>query len=187
MAGPLTSRQRKGCSETPKRVALLTLCCACVLGIGASTASASGATAGPCWADASWSVSLTSATATYSNLECYSAEAAAGLEQVFPELSAGGEYTSQAGPFTTVTFTYTPIVGLCDGRLSFESEDVSVTGVLKNDGNFHNVVELVWTNRQGSLGGGPFVATHTYVGALQNACSPTFESKRVLLGAFVQS
>jgi hypothetical protein len=167
-----------------KRVVLAALCCACALATAVPRASASDAVGGACVADASWSISLTSATATYSNLECYSAEAAAGLEQIFPEFSVGGEYTSYPGPFTSITFAYTPIVGLCDGRLSYEDDDVSVTGVLKNDGNFHSVVELVFTSKQPLAT--PFAATYPYVGALQNACSPTFEAKRVTLWAAAQ-
>ncbi|HEX8742255.1 MAG TPA: hypothetical protein VF712_03895 [Thermoleophilaceae bacterium] len=108
----------------------------------------------------------------------------AGIQQTFPEFSADGEYGSDPGPLSSVTFTYTPVVGLCSGRLSYEGPYATVTGVLKNDGNYHSVVDLVWTSKQSPSD--TWVMEQTYVGVLQNACSPSFQTKRLHLSAGVQ-
>jgi hypothetical protein len=170
----------------PKRAFLVAFCCAGAVVMGTSSASASEAFQGECVSDATWSISLTSATAsaTLTNLECYSEQAAAGLEGVFPEFDAGGDHQFDSGPFTTATFTYTPIVGLCDGRLSLETDTASVTGVIKNDGNFHSVVEVLWTSKGAPPG--TWTMRQTYVGVLQNACSSTFETKRIQTWADVE-
>lgn len=167
-----------------KRVVPVALACVCCLALGASSAGASGAYDITCASDATWSISGTSATATFTNQECYTAAADAGIEQVFPEFSVDGEHGSDPGPLSSVTFTYTPIVGLCDGRLSYQDAYSTVTGVLKNDGNFHSVVEVVWTSKQSPPG--TWAQKQTYVGVLQNACSSSFQTKRLHLSAGVE-
>ena len=166
-----------------KRVVPIVVACFCCLALGASSASASGAYDITCSSDATWSVSGTSAKATFTNQDCYSVAAVAELEQAFPEFIASGEHESDPGPLSSVTFTYTPIVGLCTGRLAYEDSHATVTGVLKNDGNYHSVVELVWTSKQSPPDA--WVMKQTYVGVLQNACSPSFQTKRLHTSAGV--
>lgn len=160
-----------------KRVFPIAVACVWCLALGASSASASDVYDITCASDATWSISGTSATATFTNEDCYTAAAVTGIDQVFPEFHASGDHTSNPGPLSSVTFTYTPIVGLCDGRLSYQDAYSTATGVLKNDGNFHSVVEVVWTSKESPPG--TWVQQQTYVGVLQNACSPSFQTKRL--------
>jgi hypothetical protein len=144
--------------------------CACVLGLSAPGADASTAVNKPCKADVSWSVTATSATQTITNLVCYRDDAAAALNGLFPDWSVSGRGILDPGPYS-FTYDYQPIVGLCDGTLSYDDGTNVATGVLKNDGNFHSVVEVVWRTKQAPIA----VSTITSVGLLQNACSASWQ------------
>jgi hypothetical protein len=162
-----------------RRGILVVVGCACVLGFSTPGADASTAANKPCKADVSWSVTATSATQTITNLVCYRDEATAALNGLFPDWNVSGDGIVDPGPYS-FTYDYEPIVGLCDGTLSYDDGTNVATGVLKNDGNFHSVVEVVWRPNPPI-----FVSTATSVGLLQNACSASWQGTLALEFAYV--
>ena len=161
---------------SPKRVVLAVLCCAIGLaGVPAGSASASSGAAIGCKLDINWTPSLTQVVATATNYTCYSAAAEEDLQTFFPDIHAYPQ--TSPGPYTT-TYDYTPIVGRCLGRISLDTPAVTIIGALKNDGNFHSVVEAV-----GKAKASPTATTSilTAVGVLQEACNP-FNTTAAVLG-----
>ena len=158
-----------------KRVVLAMLCCALGLAGVPAGASASSARAIGCKLDINWAPSLTQVVATATNYTCYNAAAEEDLQVFFPEIHAYPQ--TSPGPYTT-TYDYTPIVGRCLGQVSLDTPTTTTIGVLKNDGNFHSVVELVGLAKGAPAGS---TLTLTAVGALQEACNP-FNTTTVALG-----
>ncbi len=153
-----------------RRGILIIACCAGVLAVCAPASEASLVHDRACTANVTWSLTTTSATKTITNLVCYRADAAAALSGLFPEWSVSGKGEVVPGPYTT-TYAYTPIVGFCDGTLASTDPAYTATGVLKNDGNFHSVVQEVIK----STSSPDWATVATSVAALQNACSPTWQ------------
>jgi hypothetical protein len=137
-------------------------------------ASASSATSAQCTGTATWSLGATSLTATYTNLQCENTQVSAALQGLFPAWSASGTPTTST---VTVTYSYSPIVGMCDGTLGYASGGWSGTGVLKNDGNFNTEVSIAATNQSNQEG----ADVEADLGVLQNACSPSFTTPVVII------
>lgn len=158
-----------------RRGLLVVVCCACALGVAPSSANAASVTHQTCTAPMSWSVGSTSATWTATNVTCYQEDAAVTLDGLFPEWNVRGQGTANdPGPYSG-TLNYNPIVGQCLGTLALENSTSSTTGVLKNEGNFNSVAKFVTTSKQNPQ----TVVTVTTVGALQNACSPSWNGGAV--------
>jgi opacity protein-like surface antigen len=156
-----------------KRMALAAVssaCVACALALTPAAASAASASHDTCTALVNWSLTLTTATASYGSVTCDSEQAAAGLSGLFPQYSANGGLSNPSGFSETYLYSPTAGLGLCFGGLFGSNGPWSGSGVLNNDGDATNEIVIQWkstTNPVGSI-------TEVHGGFLQPACAPSF-------------
>jgi hypothetical protein len=145
-------------------------CLALGVAVAPSTAVAADALHGTCTGTVNWSLTSTTATATYVPTACQSDLAHAGISGGLPQFSLSSG--PPVPPPSTHTFAYHPVNATCLGTLSDTLGNWTFTGVLRNDGveNTEIVVQATTTNPTGE-------ATEVHVGVLQQACSSTFTTK----------
>jgi hypothetical protein len=159
-----------------KRALLAVVCFVCVLGVAPSSANAASVTHQTCTSQITWSITLTSAVHTATNVTCYQADALASIDGLFPEFDIHGQgNANDPGPYSG-TWGYNPLAGLCLGTLSRDDAASTGTGVMKNEGNGASSLGKVVMRSKANP---HTVLTITSVGVLQPSCSASWSGTAV--------
>ncbi|HEX2126943.1 MAG TPA: hypothetical protein VHF45_10335 [Thermoleophilaceae bacterium] len=165
-----------------RRGLLAIVCCTCALGVAPSTANAASVLHQTCTSQVTWSVNLTSATHTFTNVTCYQEDALVTIDGLFPEWQVRGQGTANDPGSYSGTLGYTPLLGLCLGTLQHDSPTSTATGAYKNDGTQPAAAKFVARSKSNPH----VVMTVTTAGALQPSCSSGWSGTAVTELAIAQ-